>query len=114
VPLARLSEDVGGGVPEHLTSLVVVVWRVKVEESEVARAFERSFQIPKLAVDLVRRDPSQLGSREKRRRETSRLTFAMMTFSAKLFAIWLATSIGEVSHDVPLRTLPSGRVISIS
>jgi hypothetical protein len=30
-------------VPEHLTSLVVVVRRVKVEESEVAGAFERSF-----------------------------------------------------------------------
>ncbi len=66
-------------------------------------------EIPKFAVDLQK-------SKVKIGRTTGfvGLTFEMMTFSARLFAISLATSMGVVCHDVPFRTLPSGNVISIS
>lgn len=48
------------------------------------------------------------------RSSSSRHTFAIMILSARLFEISFAISIGEVSHDVPFRSLPSGRVTIIS
>lgn len=49
MPLCGLAEDVGRRVPEDSLSL----WRLKVEEVELARGLERTRHVPELAVDLA-------------------------------------------------------------
>jgi hypothetical protein len=64
---------VRGRVPEDLPGLVVVIWRIKVEEREGNRSLERSVEVPELLIvnfrdnDLVgKRGRDAFGDLERR------------------------------------------------
>jgi hypothetical protein len=103
-------------MPEDLTSFIVVIWRIEIEKGEGTGTFEWSFQVPKLAIHLCRSEKGDISAKDAADDAYffTLHTFAMMILSAKLFEISFAISIGEVSHDVPFRSLPSGRVMIIS
>lgn len=55
VSLGSLTQHVGGRVPEHLFTILVL----EIQQLQLAGTFQRTDQIPKLTVDL--RDNSALG-----------------------------------------------------
>lgn len=84
---------------------------LKIQQFELARTLERSFEIPENVVDLCRcRDFKNF----LKERKMVTFTFAITTRSDKLLETALATSIGLVSQLVPRRSDPSCNVIVIA
>jgi hypothetical protein len=81
---------------------------LEIEKLEFARTLKRAFQIPHVVVYL------QSCISIRRPLDVVMLTFAMTIRSDRLLDTSLATSIGLVSQLFPLRSDPSGIVMTIS